>query len=677
MKTKVFTSIVLGVMLLGFQLSRAQDVIIDGSFDTTTVIQQYTETGPPIGCWTIMKNAGIDANATVESGVCKYQFANAGTEAWEVQLEQYGLTFLPEHTYRLSFDVKADAERWFGLYLGEYYGSWTTLIGWENYWQYATPDWKTITIDFNASCIFAMTKISFEMGGDNTGMYLDNISVIDLGPYTPSIGIIGTSLTGWIDDFDMQTTDGINYTLLNQPLVSGMVRFRQDNMWCYSWGNIDYPTGTAILYGPNIPVLSYGTFDITFNRETGEYSFVCVSNCPANIGLIGTAVPPNFDLAPDVNMSTNDGENYFLNGHFFVNGEAKFRKDDSWDVNWGNNTFPTGTASLGGLAIPVAAGGYTVMFNIVTGDYNFQIPSIGILGSALNGWDVDIDMQSTDGITYTLKHYPFIQGEVKFRLENNWDINWGDVSFPTGIGYQDGPNIPIPCTCTYDVTFNAMTGEYSFVLDDTEPPVIADFSSNPESLWPPNHKMIPVAINYSATDNCCGTITNVLQVWSNEPVNGLGDGDMAPDWIITDDHNLLLRAERSGKGTGRVYTINIVSTDASGNSSSQLITVAVPHDQMDLKISDASFKIGNQAETKSFKVSTWPNPSNQNFSLQVESASNEIIDVFVTDVIGRQISKFQSTNMKTLSFGDNLKPGIYVIKVMQGNHLETVKAVKK
>ena len=78
-----------------------------------------------------------------------------------------------------------------------------------------------------------------------------------------------------------------------------------------------------------------------------------------------------------------------------------------------------------------------------------------------------------------------------------------------------------------------------------------------------------------------------------------------------------------------------------------------------------------------FKVNAWPNPSNQNFNLQVESASNEIIEVFVLDVIGRQISRFQSTNMKTISFGDDLKPGIYVIKVMQGNHLETVKAVKK
>ena len=207
-------------------------------------------------------------------------------------------------------------------------------------------------------------------------------------------------------------------------------------------------------------------------------------------------------------MSTDDGENYILKGYFFDNGEAKFRKDDSWDVNWGNNTFRPELQPRTDLQSLLLLVDTLLCLISVTGNYNFQIQSIGILGSSLIGWDVDIDMQSTDGIIYTLDDYPFTEGEVKFRLENNWNINWGNSSFPTGYGYQDGPNIPIPCTCTYDVTFNAMTGEYSFVKDDTDPPVIADFSSSPASLWPPNHQMIPVTINYSATDNCCGTVTN-------------------------------------------------------------------------------------------------------------------------------------------------------------------------
>jgi hypothetical protein len=85
-------------------------------------------------------------------------------------------------------------------------------------------------------------------------------------------------------------------------------------------------------------------------------------------------------------------------------------------------------------------------------------------------------------------------------------------------------------------------------------------------------------VNYKATDNC-GLVTSVLRVTSNEPVNGLGDGDTAPDWEVLDANHVRLRAERSGRGTGRVYTITITSTDKAGNSASKQVFVRVPHDQ--------------------------------------------------------------------------------------------------
>jgi hypothetical protein len=45
---------------------------------------------------------------------------------------------------------------------------------------------------------------------------------------------------------------------------------------------------------------------------------------------------------------------------------------------------------------------------------------------------------------------------------------------------------------------------------------------------------------------------------------------------ITGDLTLNLRAERSNKGTGRVYTITIECVDASGNVSTKTVTVTVP-----------------------------------------------------------------------------------------------------
>ena len=124
------------------------------------------------------------------------------------------------------------------------------------------------------------------------------------------------------------------------------------------------------------------------------------------------------------------------------------------------------------------------------------------------------------------------------------------------------------------------TCEAKVTVNDTTPPNIDILSATPSVLWPPNHKMIPVTLTVSALDNCDPQPScQIIDVTSNEPENGLGDGDTAPDWEITGDLTLNLRAERSGKGSGRVYTITVMCTDAHGNSSKGTVNVTVPHDK--------------------------------------------------------------------------------------------------
>jgi hypothetical protein len=115
---------------------------------------------------------------------------------------------------------------------------------------------------------------------------------------------------------------------------------------------------------------------------------------------------------------------------------------------------------------------------------------------------------------------------------------------------------------------------------DITAPVIASVSANPNTLWAPNHKMNAVTVTTSATDFCSGVPTCAISsVTSNEPINGLGDGNTAPDWIVTGANTLQLRSERAGVGSGRVYTIGVTCTDASLNSATSYTTVTVAHDQ--------------------------------------------------------------------------------------------------
>jgi hypothetical protein len=89
--------------------------------------------------------------------------------------------------------------------------------------------------------------------------------------------------------------------------------------------------------------------------------------------------------------------------------------------------------------------------------------------------------------------------------------------------------------------------------------------------------MVDIVVNYVSTDNC--EVNCSLAAVSNEPDNGLGDGDTAHDIEILDAHHVRLRSERSGLGRGRVYTITITCTDNTANRITRTVTVTVPKSQ--------------------------------------------------------------------------------------------------
>jgi hypothetical protein len=271
----------------------------------------------------------------------------------------------------------------------------------------------------------------------------------------PSIGIIGSATPGgW--DFDTDLNDNGDGTFgLLLTLVDGEAKFRANDDWGTNWGSDTWPCGTATQGGPNIPVTA-GTYEVTFNPSTGEYCF----EENLEIGLIGSATPGGWDNDTDL---TNNGDGSFTLIVGLADGEAKFRANNAWDINWGSGDFPSGTGEQNGANIPVTKGVYKITFNPGTGDYNFEALSIGIIGSATpGGWDNDTDMtQDADDATIVTVNLTFVDGEAKFRANDGWDINWGSDTYPTGTATMGGPNIPVPAG-TYDVKLKVHTGEYSF-----------------------------------------------------------------------------------------------------------------------------------------------------------------------------------------------------------------------
>lgn len=123
-----------------------------------------------------------------------------------------------------------------------------------------------------------------------------------------------------------------------------------------------------------------------------------------------------------------------------------------------------------------------------------------------------------------------------------------------------------------------------------DPPSCHLAVANPASLWPPNHKMVQVAIDgVHDGDAVFNTVTiEITGVTQDEPVNGLGDGDSSPDAVIQDGavvDTVLIRAERSGTGNGRVYEVTFDATDGF-ESCTSAVNVQVPHSRKDTAIDD-------------------------------------------------------------------------------------------
>jgi hypothetical protein len=101
----------------------------------------------------------------------------------------------------------------------------------------------------------------------------------------------------------------------------------------------------------------------------------------------------------------------------------------------------------------------------------------------------------------------------------------------------------------------------------------------PGTLWPPNHKRVAVDVLVTALDDTDPSpVVELVSVTSNEPDDapGMGDGRTYGDIVVGDWNSLLLRAERSLMGTGRVYAATYRATDACGNATVASANVLVP-----------------------------------------------------------------------------------------------------
>ncbi len=142
----------------------------------------------------------------------------------------------------------------------------------------------------------------------------------------------------------------------------------------------------------------------------------------------------------------------------------------------------------------------------------------------------------------------------------------------------EGVNPPVSGRCT-DKAGNVSNSVVTAPIRiDKTPPVISGMPGVGCILWPPNSKLVQVAV-VTATDPLLVPGSLKVTGVSNEP----SDDPKNPEIVITPNGSggyvVQLLAERLGTGTGRVYTLTAAASDVAGNTSTVVTTCTVPHDQ--------------------------------------------------------------------------------------------------
>lgn len=187
--------------------------------------------------------------------------------------------------------------------------------------------------------------------------------------------------------------------------------------------------------------------------------------------LTYTVGKPVLYMAGDANgwnqidvLNGDDGVHF--TGYMYLNQNGfKFCTQPNWDgTNYGADFNTAGDAA--NITMTEPAGYYKVDVDLSAKTYTLiPITTIGIIGSASpKGWDSDVDMTyvpynaETKALGYwEAKDITLASGEIKFRANDDWAINWGgDVNALT----QGGGNISVDAG-TYDIKLYAWANGYA------------------------------------------------------------------------------------------------------------------------------------------------------------------------------------------------------------------------
>jgi hypothetical protein len=221
------------------------------------------------------------------------------------------------------------------------------------------------------------------------------------------------------------------------------------------------------------------------------------------------------DAAPTL-ASVNSDKNYEGYIYFAAAGEFKFTEGPNWDKNWGDDG-GDGVMESGGANLSVAdAGYYKINVNLIDFTYTVVKTDWGIIGSASpGGWDSDTNMEFDPATKTWTSKIDLAAGEIKFRANDGWDINYGDNG-ADGTLEGGGANIAIASGGSYKITMKLGTPDYTYTVEK--------FSSDGRALFYTDGQNLEIEDLFEFTEGYA------ITKWKNVTSTGATGADLThPD----------------------------------------------------------------------------------------------------------------------------------------------------
>lgn len=172
------------------------------------------------------------------------------------------------------------------------------------------------------------------------------------------------------------------------------------------------------------------------------------------------------DWSPaDAPALTSPEDNDRYEGYvFFANdgSEYKFTAERNWDDgDWGGSA---GSLEPGGPNLSMEEAGY-YRINVDLNDLTYTTlqTTWGVIGDATGSWDADQDMEYDIEDQVWRITLDLSAGEMKFRANNDWDLNYGD-NVGNGNLQAGGDNIPVDEAGNYTVELDLSGFPYTYTL---------------------------------------------------------------------------------------------------------------------------------------------------------------------------------------------------------------------